>query len=152
MGVWLRHLVDSEIAAEGGARLFARCDDSLAERDLSEERANVGRFHNLEEGIRSVVFVADNTLCRIIEGDALLGKEAHDFLLAKRMVLNVNEMVLVPEPYLPFDSPVIVDKVRVIEIHTPAFPLGRKASEEKNFGVFGKERSERMMFDGWHIE
>jgi hypothetical protein len=40
----------------------------------------------------------------------------------------------------------VVDEIRVIEVHTPPFPLWRKTTEEKHFGILGQERNERMIF------
>ena len=44
-------------------------------------------------------------------------------------------MVLVAEPNLSFDAPMVVDKVGVEKVHAPTLLRRRETAEEQHFGV-----------------
>ena len=47
------------------------------------------------------------------------------------------------------DAPHVVDEVRVVEIHAPAFFLGRETAQHQQACVGRKERLQGMLF-GWN--
>lgn len=72
--------------------------------------------------------------------------ESNDFFYLEAFVFSVHKMISVSEEYLSFDAPMVIDKVRIVEIHAPTFALGREAAKKKDFGVFGQERNKRVVF------
>ena len=73
--------------------------------------------------------------------------ESNDFFYLEAFVFSVHKMVSVSEEYLSFDAPMVIDKVRIVEIHAPAFALRRETTKKKDFGVFGQERNKRVVFN-----
>ena len=49
-------------------------------------------------------------------------------------------MVLVAEPDLAFNAPMVVDEVGVEKVHAPTLLGWRETAEEQHFGIGRKER------------
>jgi hypothetical protein len=54
-------------------------------------------------------------------------------------------MISIAEEYLPLDSPVVIDKIRIEKIHTPSLALRRKTAQEQHLSMLRQERTERVI-------
>jgi hypothetical protein len=48
-------------------------------------------------------------------------------------------MILVAKENLALNPPVVIDKVRVVEVHTPPLALGRKTTQEQHLRILWQE-------------
>ena len=63
-----------------------------------------------------VVFKSVNCLCCVIVADVVLFDKVKDFFIEKSLILIINKEVFVAEEYLPHNSPVVVNEIRIEEI------------------------------------
>ena len=66
----------------------------------------------------------------------------NDGIEAEPLCLCIHEVVLISIEDLSLDAPVIVDVIRIEEVHAPPFALWGKTAEEKHLGVLGQEGTE----------
>ena len=75
-------------------------------------------------------------------------KNSTSLSLSKAFLSGKEEMVLVAEEDEPEDAPHIVLKVRIEEVHTPAFLLRRETAQHQQLGICRQEGFQRMFLDG----
>jgi hypothetical protein len=72
--------------------------------------------------------------------------ERNNLINLEALGFKVNEVVLVAKEYLSLNAPVVVDEVRVVEVHAPPLALWRKTAKEQYLGVTWQKGNERMVF------
>jgi hypothetical protein len=77
-------------------------------------------LNNFQKGIRSIVFQPIDRRSRIEKRYAFLVQKCNDFIHFEAFTLGINKVVLVAEPNLALDTPVVVDEVGVEKVHAPA--------------------------------
>ena len=140
-GVDLRNFWDAERGADGFCGFLARGNDSFAMGQLLQETRDIRWFHDFEEFIRGVVLKATDRCAGVEKGEALLLAERHDFVYLKTFGFEVHEMILVAKEYLALNAPVVVDEIRVVEVHTPPLALGWKTAQEQHLRILRQERT-----------
>ena len=113
---------------------------------LADECWDVGGFYNFQELVGGIVLQASDGGGGVEEGEAFLLAEGYDFVYLEAFVLQINKVVFIAKEQLSLDTPVVVDEVGVIEVHTPPLTLWRKAAEEQYTGIVWQERKEWMIF------
>ena len=136
---------DAERGANGFCGFLASGDDSAEVRQSRKQGGDVCRLYDLEELVGGVVLQATDGGGGIKEGETLLLAECDDFVYLKALGLKIHEMILVAKEYLALDAPVVVDEVRIVEVHAPTLTLWREAAEEENTGVLRQEGTQRMV-------
>jgi hypothetical protein len=71
--------------------------------------------------------------------------EGHNLVNLEALGLEVNEVVLVTKEYLSLNTPVVVDEVRIIKIHTPPLALGRETTKKQHLRILRQERSQGVV-------
>ena len=107
---------------------------------------NVGWLHHFQEFVRSIILQSFDGGGSVEEGDAPVLAMGNDGIEAETLCFCIHKVVPVAKEDLPFNAPMVVDEVGVIEVHAPAFPLWRKTAEEKHSGILRQEGDERMIF------
>ena len=92
-------------------------------------------LNDFQKGVRGVVFQPINCHGRVEKSDAFFVQKCHDFIHLEALVFGIHEMVLVAEPDLPFDAPMVVDEVGVEKVHAPTLLRRRETAEEQDFCV-----------------
>ena len=59
-------------------------------------------------------------------------------------MLQIDEMVLVVKPYLAFQTPMVVQEIRVKEHHAPTLLRRRKTAQKQHFRILRQKRLQRM--------
>ena len=110
-----------------------------------QESMDVGGQDNLQELVRGIVLQAAHSGGSVVEAYALVHQEGDDEIKAEGLCLGVHEMVLVAEKNKAFYAPVVIDKVGVVEIHTPALPLWRETAQEEHTAVLWQKGVQRVV-------
>ena len=140
-GVDLRNFWDAERGADGFCGFLARGNDSFAMGQLLQETRDIRWFHDFEEFIRGVVLKATDSCAGVEKGEALLLAEGHNLVYLKTFGFEVHEMILIAKEYLALNAPVVVDEIRVVEVHTPPLALGWKTAQEQHLRILRQERT-----------
>lgn len=105
----------------------------------------VGGQDNLQELVRGIVLQAAYGGGGVVEAYALVHQEGNDEVKSEGLCLGVHEMVLVAKENEALYAPVVIDKVGIVEIHTPALPLRRKTAQEKHSAVLWQKGVQRVV-------
>ena len=73
--------------------------------------------------------------------------EFYNLINFEAFCLKIHKMVFVTIEYLSLNAPVIIDEIRIVEIHTPSLTLWRKTAKKQYFSIFWQEGAERMVFN-----
>lgn len=146
MIVDLGHKVSAVITADSLRGFLSSRYDGFQLRQMVREGAYVRGLYHLQKLVGGVVAQASHGSGGVIEGDAVRGAVVYNLLEKEGLALFVNEMFLVAIEDSPFDAPVVVDEVRVIEVAAPPFALRGKAAEEENTSVRRQKGEQRMIF------
>ena len=93
-----------------------------------EQDWDVGRLYHLEELVGGVVLQATDSRRGVEECEAFFLAERNDLVDLEALGFEVHKVVLIAKEYLALDAPMVVDKVRVIKVHTPPLALRWKAA------------------------
>lgn len=107
--------------------------------DTSQQCWQVGGKHGFEVLVGSIVPQTANRYGGVIETNAFVGNKWNDAVEAKCFGICVHKIVLVAEENLSLDAPMVVDKVRIIEVHTPTLPLRRETAKKQHTAVLGQK-------------
>lgn len=110
-----------------------------------QEGMDVGGQDNLQELVRGIVLQAAYGGGGVVEAYALVVKKGDDEIKTEGLCLGVHEMVLVAKENEALYTPVVVDKVGIVEIHAPALPLRRKTAQEEHTAVLWQKGVQRMV-------
>ena len=136
---------DAERRADGFCGFLAGGDDGTEVRQSRKQGRDICRLYNLEELVGGIVLQAADGSGGIEESKALFLAEGHNLINLETLGFEVYEVILVAKEYLALDAPVVVDEVRVIEIHAPTLTLRRETAEEEYAGILGQEGTQRMV-------
>ena len=151
--VWYWHLCvhfgligDVQMLADSFGCFLSCGDNGLAVGKSREQGRDVCLFHHFEIFVGGIVLQSANGRGGVEEGDAFVLAKGYYLVYVEAFACRVDEMVAVAKEDLPFNAPVVVDEIGVIEIHAPPLSLWRKTAEKQHFGFFGKKGDERMVF------
>ena len=113
--------------------------------EFFQKGLDIGWLHHLEEFVRGVVLQATDSGRGVEEREALLLAERHNIIYLETLGFEVHKVVLVAKEYLALDAPVVVDKVRVIEVDAPPLALGRETTQEQHLRVLGQEGAQGVV-------
>ncbi len=102
------------------------------------------RLHHSDVGEEAVVG-------GVVHRNAGLGAEIDNVLQFELLGGNVHETVLVTKENQSKDPPHVVDEIRVVELHAPAFGLRWKTPKHQHFCINRQERLERVPLDGRQV-
>ena len=124
-------------------------DDGRATRDLSEQSGKVGRGDDFQKLVRRIILKTADGGSRVVQGDAFVEQELHNHFFLETFGPFIYKPIPVAMENVSHDAPHVVDEVRVVEIHAPAFFLGRETAQHQQACVGRKERLQGMLF-GWN--
>lgn len=145
MGADLRHLRQREGVHKVLRGLLTRGDHHPTGGNLPQERLNIRQLHHFEELVRGILLQAPDRRGRVIIGDARLLEERHDALQAETLPSAFHEIVLLAEKERTHDPPMVIDEIRVEEVHAPAGSRRRETAEEKHLRGGRQEGLQRMI-------
>ena len=145
MGADLRHIRQRKEVHKVLRGLLTRGDHHPAGGNLPQERLNIRQLHHLEELVRGILLQASDRRSRVIIGDARLLEERHDALRAETLPTAFHEIVLLAEKERPHDPPMVIDEIRVEEVHAPAGSRRRETAEEKHLRGGRQKGLQRMI-------
>ena len=119
---------DAERGANGFCGFLASGDDSAEVRQSRKQGGDVCRLYHLEELVGSVVLQATDCRRGIEECETFFLAEGNDLVNLETLGFEIHEMILVAKEYLALDAPVVVDEVRIVEVHAPTPTLWRKTA------------------------
>lgn len=106
---------------------------------------DVGWQDNLKELVRGIVLQASHGGGSVVEAYSLVHQEGDDKVQAEGLCRSVHEMVLVTKEDETLYAPMVVDKVWIVEVHAPAFPLRRETAQEEYTAVLWQEWVQRVV-------
>lgn len=142
-----RGLADTEVGTGHVSGFLARGDNGGAEGDAEEQLVKIGPFHYFQILVAGGVLRPHDGTGRIVEGDALSTKEVFYLLLAKTASLEVDEVISVMKEQKTKDTPHVIGKIGIEEIHAPAFACWRKTAQHEQACLRGQERLQWMALD-----
>jgi hypothetical protein len=112
----------------GVGSLLASSNNGSQMGQLNYERTDVSGLYYLEEFVGCIVLQTANGGRGIEECKPFFLAERYDFIELEALSLFINKILTVTKKHFALDTPVVVDKVRIIEVNTPPFPLRWKTA------------------------
>ena len=113
--------------------------------NTGQEGVDVGGKDNLQELVRGIVLQASHGGGGVVEAYALVHQEGDDKVQAECLCRSVHEMVLITKENEALYAPMVVDEVRIVEVHAPSLPLRREAAQEEHTAVLGQKGVQRVV-------
>ena len=122
----------------------------MEKRCIANKFFDVGRLDDFEEFVGSVTGFSYDRGGGVVKSDAVAFAVVDYLIDFERLIFVVYKMVFVVVEDESLNAPVVVDEIRVKEVHAPTFFWWGEASEKEDACSFMNEWCERMTFE--HIK
>jgi hypothetical protein len=112
--------------------------------DLLQNGCYICPFDNLQMLVCRVALQASNGLRCIEDSNALLSAERDDSFAIEHFAFH--KMLFISKEDLPYDSPHVVLRVWVEELHTPTLSRWWETAKHQQPCILRQKRLQRMMF------
>lgn len=131
--------------ADGFSGFLAGSDDGQTMRQPTQKCMNISWFDHFQKLVGCIILQPSDSSRGVEECKSSILAKGHNLIESETFGLEIHEMIPVAKKHLPLNPPMVIDEIRVIEIHAPTFSLRWEAAQEQHFGVLGQERTQRMI-------